>query len=371
MAGQLGHGKVREAGGARSGAGAASPLRDIARRYRMRAVDEGPFVSIPLADEAAWQDEAETAARVQRLSYERPVEDWTSIPCAGSPSDPPVRFIDGSIFSRTVAAFAVGAHLRPAVLACVGSLALTLDGRRLTRAAGSLRAETVLCLLTKGIPDEDIQALEAGLGMLSIRLVKSETVDLPADFEVLRRRSWNLAKQSMEEAERTVLFADPQVPSVVDGLLERRLTTQASQEMSAYGVVKRQMRHYLPDSLMGLLYELELGERTPSFILETEHASIVSWYVRLSHSSLGSPGAGIIRVTAPRHGLERRFPQTESRWQEISAISAYLCGLRHRETRYERMSVSLEPIVRVEDELHAVLPDVMEQVARLHRALGL
>lgn len=351
--------------------GAALALRELARRYRMRAVDEGPFVSIPLADEAAWQDEAETAARVQRLSYERPVASWAPIRCAGSPSEPPVRFIDGSIFSRTVAAFAVGAHLRPAVLACVGSLALTLEGRRLTRPAGCLRAETVLCLLTKGIPDEDVQALEAGLGMLSIRLVKSETAELPTDFEVLRRRSWNLAKQSMEEAERAVLFAEPEVPAVVDGLLERRLTTLASQEMSAYGVVKRQMRHYLPDSVMGLLYELKMGERTPSFILETEHASIVSWYLRLSHSYLGSPGAGIIRVTAPRQGLERRFPEAEGRWEEISAVSAYLRGLRHREARYERMGVSLEPIVRVEDELHAVLPDVSGQVARLHRALGL
>lgn len=346
-------------------------LRRMARRYRMRAVDEGPFVSVPLADEAAWQDEAETAGRLQRLAYERKVADWGPIRCAGRPSQPPVRFIDGSIFSRTVAAFAVGSHLRPAVLACVGSLALNLEGRRLTRAEGSLRVDTVLCLLANGIAGEDVQALQAGLGALGIRLVTSQTAELPVDFDVLRRRSWNLAKQSMEDAERAVLFAEPQVPAVIDGLLERKLTTLSSQHMAAYGVVKRQMRRYLPDSLLGLLYELKAGERTPSFVLETEHASIVSWYLRLSESGLGAPGAGIIRVTAPRRGLEQRFPAAEPRWGEISAVSAYLCCLRHREARYERVGVSLEPIVRVEDELHAVLPDVTAQVARLHRALGL
>lgn len=348
-----------------------TPLREIAGRYGMRAVDEGPFVSVPLADEAAWQDEAETAARVQRLAYERPVRDWVPIRCAGSPAEPPVRFIDGSIFSRTVATFAVGSHLRPAVLACVGALALTLEGRRLTRREGSLRVETVLCLLAKGIPAEDLNALGVGLGALGIRLVTAHAAQLPADFDVLRRRSWNLAKQSMEEAERAVLLAAPKVPAVIDGLLERKLTTLGSQDMAAYGVVKRQMRHYLPESLFGLLYQLEAGERTPSFLIETEHASIISWYLRLSEPTLGTPGAGIVRVTAPRQGLERRFSDREARWSEISAISSYLCGLRHREARYERVGVSLEPIVRVEDELHAVLPDVTAQVARLHRALGL
>jgi hypothetical protein len=358
----IGHGYLK--------AQAGPALREIARKYQMRAVDEGPFVSLPLADEAAWQDEAETAARVQRLSYERPVADWSAIRCNGRPSEPPVRFIDGSIFSRTVAAFSVGPNLRPAVLACVGSLALTLDGRRLTRAEGSLRVDTVLCLLINGIPGADVKTLEAGLTALGIRLVTSETAELPADFDVLRRRSWNLAKQSMEEAERAVLLAEPQVPAVIDGLLERKLTTIASQDMAAYGVVKRQMRHYLPDSLLRHLYDLKAGERTPSFMLETEHASIISWYLRLSEPGLGAPGAGIVRVTAPRQGLERRFPEPETRWGEISAVSAYLCGLRHRERGYERVGVSLEPIVRVEDELHAVLPDVMAQVAKLHRALG-
>ena len=111
------NGIVDEEEGVRAGEKAKAErlmsLREIAHRYGLRPVDEGPFVSVPLADEAAWQDEAETAARVQRLAYERPVAEWGRITCTGWPSQLPVRFIDGSVFSRTVASFTVESHLRP------------------------------------------------------------------------------------------------------------------------------------------------------------------------------------------------------------------------------------------------------------------
>jgi len=45
--------------------------------------------------------------------------------------------------------------------------------------------------------------------------------------------------------------------------------------------------------------------------------------------------------------------------------------LRCREGSYPRAGVSLEPIVRVEDELHALLPDIRQVAARLQRALGI
>jgi hypothetical protein len=50
-------------------------------------------------------------------------------------------------------------------------------------------------------------------------------------------------------------------------------------------------------------------------------------------------------------------------------VSAAVVELRHRERSYDRAAVSLEPIVRVEDQLHAVMPDIAQITARLHRAL--
>jgi hypothetical protein len=322
-------------------------------------------------NQSSSEDEDDPKARARQLSYEMPASEWQSIPCQGEPIYPPYRFIDGSLFSRTVAMFSVRGRRHPAVLACVGALALQLEGRRLVRSSNSLRVETVLSLLNNGMKDSDLSLLANGLNTLNIRLVTSETAEITADIEVLRKRCWDLAKQQMEEAERTLLLAQPKVPTLVDGLLERRLTTVESHGIPAIGMVKRQMRQYLPPAHVGFLYNLQPCERTPAFIVETKQASIVSWYMRLSGGETHSPSYGIVRLAATQDHLERRFPQRTERWAEISAISRWLYTLRHREGSYPRVGISLEPIVRVEDELHALLPNIDQQVVRVHRALGL
>jgi len=346
-------------------------LRELARRYDARPLDDRPYEPLPLADQALDQDEEALKARLRQLSYELPASEWRPVPCGGEPLDSPRRFIDGSVFSRSVAALSVEGRRRPAVLACLGALALHLEGGRLVRPPGDFRLRTVLCLLSNGMPQEDLRRMAEGLAALGMELVVSETAELAADFEVLRRRTWDLAKERMEEAEKEVLFAAPDIPAVVDGLLERRLVTVASQAMPVVGVVKRQMRRYLPDSHLNLLYDLAAGQRTPAFLLETEHATVVSWYLRLSAADGLSPGYGIVRLAVPQDYLERRFPAPEERWNQLSALSDWLRALRCREKSYPRAGVSLEPIVRVEDELHALLPDIRQVAARLQRALGI
>jgi len=350
-----------------------SPLKELARRYDARPLDDAPYEPLPLADQALEQDEEALKARLRELSYETPASEWRAIACqrAGDPIDAPRRFIDGSIFSRSVAAFSVEGRRRPAVLACLGALALQLEEGRLVRPPGGFRLRTVLCLLSNGMAQDDLRLMAEGLASLGIEMVVSETAELAADFEVLRRRTWDLAKQRMEEAEKEVLFAAPDVPAAVDGLLERRLVTVASQAMAAVGVVKRQMRRYLPEPYLNLLYDLAPGERTPAFLLQTEHATVVSWYLRLSAAEGLTPGYGVVRLAVPREYIERRFPVPNERWAQFSALSAWLRELRCREKSYPRAGISLEPIVRVEDELHALLPDVRQAAARLQRAFGI
>jgi len=353
-------------------------LRELARRYDARPLDDRPYEPLPLADETLEQDEEALKARLHELSYEVPASGWRPVPCEGEPARPeggpidsPRRFVDGSVFSRTVAAFSVEGRRRPAILACLGALALHVEGARLVRPPDGFRLCTVLCLLSNGMPQEDLRRMADGLASLGIELVVSETAEMTADFDVLRRRTWDLAKDRMEEAEKDILFAAPDVPAVVDGLLERRLVTVASQAMPAVGVVKRQMRRYLPQSHLNLLYDLAPGQRTPAFLLRTEHATVVSWYLRLSAPDGLAPGYGIVRLAVPQHYLEQRFPVPQERWVQLSALSAWLRGLRCREKSYPRAGISLEPIVRVEDELHALLPDIRQVAARLQRALGI
>jgi hypothetical protein len=225
-------------------------------------------------------------------------------------------------------------------------------------------------LLSNDIRSEDLASLSTALEPLGFRLIASETSDLSADFDTLRRRTWDVARHRMEELERAVLHDEPSTPTVVDGLIERHLIKISSHSMPVVGVVKRQMRRYLPQSHLSLLYRLKPGERSPAFVLDTEHASVVSWYVRLTAQDRLAPGYGIVRLTCSREFLEQRFSDSSKRWAEISALSGYLCQLRHRQRSYLRMGISLEPIVRLEDELHALMPTTRQMAARLHRALG-
>ena len=343
----------------------------------MRPLDEPPVTAAPVVQ--VLLDDDVGAIQSGELGYESAITDWRAIPCAGVAVAAPRRFVDGAIGSRTVASFTVDRLPRPAVLAAVGAMALRLDPptRKLHRDGGGIRCETVLCIVANGLSAASLDELAEGLSALGIALVATESQDADVDFEVLRRRCFDFAKRRMEAAERAVLLEDPDTPAAVDGLLERRLMSASSQMTPAYGVVKRQLRRYLPDGLMPVLYGLAAGERTPAFLLATEHGEFVSWYARLTTSGSSArgiglgPSYGIVRLSVARAYLEERFPDPAERFAELSAVSAAIVELRHRERSYDRAAVSLEPIVRVEDQLHAVMPDIAQITARLHRALQL
>jgi hypothetical protein len=344
-------------------------LGGLAALYGVRPCDDSPFAAVPV-DEATDLDDL-PPGRVDNLAYEADPVAWGPIDCGGQPTARPQRFIDGTVFARTAATFVVDGALRPAVLAAVGAAAMELDAETIRRVPETLRFQTVLCLLGNGIPGDHLTDLEFGLDAVGIELLApTDDQDLPAEFEVLRRRAWDLAKGRMEAVEREVLQLAPEVPTVVDGLLERRLVTRRSQRLPAYGVVKRHLRTLLPTMLSQQLFSLAPGQRSPAFLVETEKAVLVSWYLRLADPGLGTPTAGIVRVAATRAWLELGFPDPLARFAEVSAVSAWLCQLRCRDASYARSAVSLEPIVRLEDQLHAVLPPIAQQLARLHRAFA-
>ena len=148
--------------------------------------------------------------------------------------------------------------------------------------------------------------LRRHLSDLGIQLFALETKDFGPNYEVLRRRTWDFLKQEMEGLEREILLARPDVPTLADGLLERRLTTIESQRQPVVGMVKRHLRQYLPDPLTAMLYELKSGQRSPAFVIKTPNAEIVSWYLKLVDGAIG-PGAGLVRLAMPREYLEREF----------------------------------------------------------------
>ncbi len=345
-------------------------LRGLAKAYNVRPLDDAPFTPLTLPQLIDEEDEEHLEVRFKELSYELPSASWRPIRSGGTPTSAPVRFIDGSVVSRTVAVLTVKKRRRPALLACLGALELDIEGAHLVRKTRPI-VETVLCLLTNDMPDDHVAELGEGLRGLGITLVPSQTSELSADLELLRRRTFDLASHRMEDAERELLLNRPAVPALVDGLLERRLVTIESQSIPALGMVKRQVRQYLPNAFVNFLYDLAPGERSPAFLLQTKHATIVSWYLRLSGQERVAPSYGLVRLTVSQQYMESQFGDRSLRTREFSALSHWAYELRHREAHYVRAGVSLEPIVRVEDELHALMPQTAQQVARFHRALGL
>ena len=170
---------------------------------------------------------------------------------------------------------------------------------------------------------------------------------------------------AMEEAERDVMLTGAPAPTLMDGLLERRLATQKL-DWPVIGLVKRQMTSYLPAALQEIVYSLRPGERTPAFVMDTlQHVELVNFYMRLSSEKGASPSYGIVRVTVPSaYALTAHRADLR---EYLSGLAGYLFALRMRDQGYSRSGISVEPIVRCEDHLHAILPNLDALIPKLHR----
>ncbi len=335
----------------------------------------GAYRPVPLDDAGAPpfpsyeadEDEASQHDGIE-LDYERPSHDWRPLPPGDPPADAPVRFIDGSITTRTAAAITVEGRTRPLIAAAISAAALEMRGRLLTR-GDSGRIRKLLCMYAHGI---DPAALAEARQLLRPAGVQLETRDaeVTRDFDAMRRATRGIGMEAMELEEKAVLFASPHTPTLVDGLLERRLAASPDHAIPAVGLVKRQITTYLPGALQEIVYQLHPGERTPAFVLRTvQHVDLVNFYLRLSAPAGISPSYGVVRVTAPLAYVVKAHPGGEMP-RYLSGLAAYLYRLRHRDYGYARAGISVEPIVRVEDHLHAILPSVELLVAKVHALFG-
>ncbi|MGH2585018.1 MAG: hypothetical protein ACRDJE_08895, partial [Dehalococcoidia bacterium] len=212
-------------------------------------------------------------------------------------------------------------------------------------------------------------ALEHATDMLrehGMSLLLREMDSGPRDFDTMRLSTRNRAMDEMEACEREVLLQDRETPTLVDGLLERRLVRVPDRSFPVVGLVKQHAATYLPGDLQEMLYTLRPAQRTPAFAMEIDNVPLVNTYVRLSAQPGASPSYGVVRVTAPVDYLERRHGG-EARGRYLSALAGYLHGLRHRDEAYGRAGISIEPIVRVEEHLSAIRPSIDAAIARLHR----
>ena len=341
---------------------ASAPTRAIFSAYAPSPLNDASVPPFP-GHEA--DDEDDTPRDGLELEFECPQHEWAPIAPGIPTADVPVRFVDGSIKSKTVGSLLVDFRRRPVIAAAVSAAALEIEGRTTKRGVGT-QVRKVLCVYSDGIEREAIADAFHALRAIGVDLLERPLGSVLGDFDTMRRATRSLAMEAMEEAERAVMLADFTKPTLMDGLLERRLATAPTHNVPIVGLVKRQMTTYLPAGLQEMVYALKPGERTPAFVLRTvQHVDLVNTYVRLSSEAGISPSYGIVRVTAPLAYVESAHAGDMPAY--LSGLAAYLYRLRHRDLAYSRAGISVEPIVRVEDHLHAILPDLDAVIPRLHR----
>jgi hypothetical protein len=311
------------------------------------------------------EEPEDSAAETRNLEYERPEARWAPIDPGPWTRDVPVRFIDGSVATRTVGSLIVGFRRRPLIAAVVSAAALELDGRALRRPEGAVTRK-LLCLYSDGMARQHLIEASQILTTIGVELRHRPLGSTEGDFDTMRRATRSLAMDEMEAMERQVMLEDLRKPTLMDGLLERRLAGALTHDVPVVGLVKRQMTSYLPPQLMEMTYALSPGERTPAFVLRTvQHVDLVNTYMRLSAQTGASPSYGIVRVTAPLAYVERAHAGDVPAY--LSGLASYLYRLRHRDLAYSRSGISIEPIVRVETHLHAILPQIDALIPKLHR----
>jgi hypothetical protein len=337
------------------------PTQSLFSGYSPRPLND---VAVPPFPALEADEEDESRADTREFDFELPVDQWRAIPPGPSPEDAPVRFVDGTIVSRVTGSITVGGRRRPLIAATIAAACLEIEGRALKRTAW--KTDKVLCVNSNGIEPSALLQANASLEPLGARLLDSEAEE-PGDFDTMRRSTRSIAMLAMEEAERDVMLEGVTRPTLVDGLLERRLQAQRH-DVPVVGLVKRQIATYLPWELQELAYSLEPGERTPAFILRTvQHVDIVNCYLRLSAEAGASPTYGLVRMTVPLQYVQRTYGPGFPSY--LSGLAGHLYRLRHRDLAYDRAGISIEPIVRVEDHLHALRPNLDTLIHKLHGLL--
>jgi hypothetical protein len=180
----------------------------------------------------------------------------------------------------------------------------------------------------------------------------------------MRKAAQNRSNDEMETLEEYAVAQGNEVPTVVDGRLERRSGGFDQARCPVIGVIKTHHQNYLHPLGMQLMYQLQPGERTPVFAIP-EALAVVSWYLRFAG---GMPNYGLVRVELPR----RWFEQVKGRdFGYIDQLSRLLYDYRCRDQSYGRAAISLHPTVRAEQSLAALFQPLSMLMSRFYRMAAL
>jgi hypothetical protein len=267
----------------------------------------------------------------------------------------PIRFIDGKDVGQTIAwVRAPSGQLVPIRLSQIGSIAMRVENGECRREFHV--AERVVSMEVDLFPWTDIESFAAALQNNGFRLLTRLATPPPDeevtyDFDKMRKIAQNRSKIEMELLEKAAVAYNDGEPTLIDGPLETRRGGFNSKRSPVVGVIKKPRNYHLNPSYKQLLYQLEVGQRSPVFCLPDARLPVVTWYLRLAGVHQASPSGGVVRVEVCREWFEN---YCDNDWDFVDKLSRTICEYRCREQSYDRANVSLHPIVRGEESLGAL-----------------
>lgn len=339
---------------------------------RMRSYPEQPALDLP---EDAEGDEIENEELDH--DFECKGDTWRAIPVHQSVTredESPRRFIDGCHAGQTIAWLQDDeGHPVPLMLAEIGGVCLTSESRELRRTFQIV--ERVVSFAIDPFPWEEVESFalalaDSGFRLLPMSLWRPGTADWAAsyDFEEMRRKTTNRSNYEMEVLEEAALCHAPEIPTVIDGRIGSRISSQAHlQTLPIVGVIKQHRKGYLHPQGWMVYYHLKPAERTPAFLIKSKSVPVVSWYLKLDGDNAILPNWGVVRVEL----AARYFEAIGNDFSSIDRLSHELYRMRCRSGAYRRGPVSLEPIVRAEESLKSLFTPTSALGQRFYHLTGL
>jgi len=300
------------------------------------------------------------------LDYEITRDEWSSIPPEPdqrTDSGLPSVFVDGALNSVEIAGSPSDnkGFARSVRAGQFGVGALDLENP----AIETIHSSFLLALSTEGFSKQQLRPLEGELQNSSrpFELItweavsdsffrSSEEVEFAIrDLAIVKNRLRRRITDFLLEKERTLIH-ELALPTYADG----RYMDHKPKDLKQFviGVIKSMRRRYLDIKRMQVLYNLKVGERTPSFETESRREKIISFYVRITPAS-GGATHGLVRVEIGKLHFE---DIQKKDWSLLNAITAHITGLVTKDVAYQRAAVTLEPIKMIEQRIQRLFHPV-------------
>jgi hypothetical protein len=267
--------------------------------------------------------------------------DWRPRPVGPGESTGFVAFLDGIQRSNVIGYSGVV----PVVIGTVAAAIRIRRERRMSTWAHAVERRAYLPLSLVG--DDVRDALSAVCNVCDVSVEVHGAGALTSHPLDLAERAYHFVQNDRERVERSLLgkwLAEDNGVLFVDGGIGSVLSDD---RVRAVGVVKSHRTIYAEGAGLELLMGLGAGERSPVFQIESQRATVASWYLRLRDPAGRDPLWGLVRLEISGEDLALARADELSRW-----VLAETVPLSLPDSRWDRMSYGIRDC---EEFLRAIL----------------